>query len=222
MQHSPGNIFLPCVRGLGNPASPSLDYFYRSPQNRFPIWSMYHCKRSRPKDMAFDLIQIRTQAQNKEDENYKFRRFLKTKCHLDPGEIDERVFAATRRVWAGIDCTKCANCCRDVHPTFSEEEVDRLARRLAMTREQFIEAYLQRSEPTDDNPWTTRTKPCPFLKDTLCSVYEDRPADCSGYPYLYKPDFRSRTLGMIQRTFTCPIVYEVMEELKKSLHFLRR
>ncbi len=172
--------------------------------------------------MAFDLVQIRTQAEKKEDENYRFRQFLKTKCSLRSEKIDERVFVATRRVWAGIDCTKCANCCKEVQPTFSEEEVDRLARRLAMTREQFIEAYLKRSEPGDDNPWTTRTTPCPFLKENLCSVYEDRPADCSGYPYLYKPKFVFRTLGMIGRTFTCPIVYEVMEELKKSTGFRRR
>ena len=32
----------------------------------------------------------------------------------------------------------------------------------------------------------------------------------------------SRTMGMIARTFTCPIVYQVVEELKKSLGFLRR
>ena len=172
--------------------------------------------------MAFDLIQIRQQAEKKEYENDSFRLFLKTKCRLNLEEIDERVFAATRRVWAGIDCTKCANCCREVHPTFSEEEVYRLARRLAMTREQFIQAYLERSEPDTDNPWTTRMTPCPFLKDNLCSVYEDRPADCSGYPYLYKPQFVSRTMGMINRTFTCPIVYEVMEELKRSTGFRRR
>jgi hypothetical protein len=172
--------------------------------------------------MPFDLVQIRLQAEKKEDENDRFRLFLKTKCRLEPEEIDKRVFAATRRVWAGIDCTKCANCCREVHPTFSEEEVSRLAGRLAMSREEFIEMYLKRSELGDDTPWMTRTTPCPFLKDNLCSVYEDRPADCSGYPYLYKPDFVSRTLGMIERTFTCPIVYQVMEELKKSTGFRRR
>jgi uncharacterized protein len=64
-----------------------------------------------------------------------------------------------------------------------------------------------------------RTTPCPFLKDNRCSVYEDRPADCSGYPYLYAPDFVFRTIGMIERTHTCPIVYQVMEDLKKSLGF---
>jgi len=57
------------------------------------------------------------------------------------------------------------------------------------------------------------------FKDNLCSVYEDRPANCSGYPYLYGPGFTSRTLAMIERTFTCPIVYGVMEELKKSTGF---
>jgi hypothetical protein len=56
-------------------------------------------------------------------------------------------------------------------PYFQQEEVGRLARRLDITRERFIETYLQRSEPDDDdNPWTTRTKPCPFLKDNRCSV----------------------------------------------------
>ena len=171
--------------------------------------------------MALDLVQIRTLAESKEDENYEFRRFLKTRCNLEPDEIDQRVFETTKRVWDKIDCTACANCCREMKPTFREEEVERVARRLGMERQQFIETYLEHSEAHSGNPWQTRATPCPFLKDNLCSVYEDRPADCSGYPYLYQPEFVFRTLGMIERTFTCPIVYEVMEELKKSLEFLR-
>jgi uncharacterized protein len=171
--------------------------------------------------MALDLVQIRELAERKEDENSRFRQFLKTRCNLEPDEIDQRVFEITRRVWAGIDCTTCANCCREMKPTFSGDEVDRVARRLGIERQQFIETYLERSEASSENPWQTRTTPCPFLKDNLCSVYEDRPAECGGYPYLYQPDFVFRTMGMIGRTFTCPIVYEVMEELKKSLGFLQ-
>jgi hypothetical protein len=91
-----------------------------------------------------------------------------------------------------------------------------------MERQQFIETYLESSENDSAKLWRTRVTPCPFLKDNLCSVYEDRPAECSGYPYLYQPDFVFRTVGMIERTFTCPIVYEVMEELKKSLGFSKR
>jgi len=59
--------------------------------------------------------------------------------------------------------------------------------------------------------------PCPLLKGNLCSIYEDRPGDCSDYPHLFKPGFVSRTMMTIERTFTCPIVYQVMEELKTSL-----
>ena len=101
-----------------------------------------------------------------------------------------QVTETTKRVWAGIDCTTCANCCRKVSPTLNEEEVGRLARRLGMEQKQFIDAYLKRTESLEENPWEMRTKPCPFLKENRCTVYEDRPGDCSGYPYLYKPKFR--------------------------------
>jgi uncharacterized protein len=170
--------------------------------------------------MAVDLVQIREMAERKKDESSRFRQFLKTRCNLERDEIDRRVFATTRRVCSGIDCTTCANCCREMKPTFSEEEVDRVAQRLRMARQQFIETYLERSEADSQNPWQTRTTPCPFLRDKLCSIYEDRPAECNGYPYLYGPNFVFRTMAMMERTFTCPIVYEVMEELKKSLGFL--
>jgi uncharacterized protein len=80
-----------------------------------------------------------------------------------------------------------------VKPTFSGEEVDRVAHRLGMERQQFIETFLERSEAGSDKPWQTRAAPCPVMKDNLCSIYEDRPADCSGYPYLYEPDFVFRT-----------------------------
>jgi len=172
--------------------------------------------------MAVDLVQLRALAQAKEDENWRFRSFLKGDCDLKPDEIDGRVFETTRRVWAGIDCTCCANCCRQVKPSFSENEVERLARRLGMERQQFIEKYLEPTEAGSENPWQTRTTPCPFLNSNVCAVYEDRPADCSRYPYLYEPHFTSRTVAMLERIPTCPIVYEVVEELKKSLGFSRR
>jgi len=172
--------------------------------------------------MAMNPIKLRVLADEKENENWKFRRFLKLQGELDATELDDRVFELTKKIWAGIDCTACANCCKEVKPTFSGEDVDRLSRRLGIDSQQFIERYLEKSEPGDENPWQTRTTPCPFLKDDRCSVYEDRPADCRGYPYLYDSDFASRMMGMIGRTFTCPIVYEVLEELKESFGYSRR
>jgi uncharacterized protein len=171
--------------------------------------------------MAVDLVQIRTLAREKEDENWEFRRFLKT---LETGteELDERVFRTTQRVWDKIDCTTCANCCREVKPTFSKEDVNRIAARLGMNPQAFVDAHLEHTEADDGNPWQTRTTPCPFLKDNRCSIYEDRPVDCREYPYLFKPEFVSRTMDMLERTFTCPIVYEVIEKLKDSTGFFRR
>ena len=165
-----------------------------------------------------DLVQIRAMAAKKEKENLRFRQFLK-QSDLGSDNIDRRVSEITERVWAGIDCTTCANCCREMKPTFSEEDISRVGRRLGMDRQQLINTYLQKTEPGESKAWETRLTPCPFLKGNLCSIYEDRPGDCSDYPHLYKPGFVSRTWGTIARTFTCPIAYEAMEELKKSLRF---
>jgi hypothetical protein len=91
--------------------------------------------------MAFDLVQIRELAKEKEDEPWRFRQFLKTQCDRSEDEIDKLVIETTHRVWAGIDCTTCANCCRQEKPSFSEEEIEQLTRRLEMERGQFIEKY---------------------------------------------------------------------------------
>jgi hypothetical protein len=50
--------------------------------------------------MPVDPINLPVLAQGKEDENWRFRRFLKERCELDPDELDQRVFELTRRVWA--------------------------------------------------------------------------------------------------------------------------
>ena len=172
--------------------------------------------------MPPDLVQIRKMAKEKEGENWRFRQFLKNDCTLESEGLDRRVHEITQRVWAGINCTECANCCREVHPTFHEDDLVRLGRRLGVEREELIEKYLEPTDQFCDAPWQTRSLPCPFLQQNRCSIYEDRPSDCRGYPYLDQPDFIGRTISMLGRVSTCPIVYEVVEELKESLRFRRR
>jgi hypothetical protein len=165
-----------------------------------------------------DAALLESLARQKDDENFDFRQFLKGHPNApEEDEINELVFETTKRVWDRIDCTKCANCCKHVQPTLDENDVDRLANRLNMDRQRFIELYLRKNEDACGKPWITNSLPCAFLKDDRCSVYEDRPADCAGYPYLYEPDFTARMFGMLGRTFVCPIVYGVMEELKREL-----
>jgi Fe-S-cluster containining protein len=169
-------------------------------------------------------------AKQKRDDNHALRQHLKEQDRLSEQELDQLVFDITRRVWAGIDCTTCANCCKELTPGVTDEEAQRLAARLGLSVEDFRSHYLKApSSPgedsehdADDARWRIRGKPCPFLEGNRCSVYEDRPAECRGYPYLYEPEFSRRTLGMIERTFTCPVVYRVFEELKAELPFRRR
>jgi hypothetical protein len=52
-------------------------------------------------DMAPDLVQILALAEEKEDENWRFRQFLKHQCSLDPSDVDTQVMETTKRVWAG-------------------------------------------------------------------------------------------------------------------------
>jgi Fe-S-cluster containining protein len=187
--------------------------------------SALHCNllaaRENCGNMSVDPAKVHHLAVLKEDENYRFRIFLKGRCDTNEEEIDRLVRELTDRVWAGIDCTTCANCCKVLQPTLKVDEMKRLAGRLGMAEEEFIATYLRPGE-VDEKRWQIRGKPCPFLKDDRCSVYEDRPNDCRGYPYLHEPEFVFRTLGMIARTFVCPTVYEVMEELKPPTGFGRR
>ena len=89
----------------------------------------------------------------------------------------------------------------------------------SITVKELRQQYLEYDESDDEPGWQMKGTPCPFQENNRCTVYEDRPQDCRGYPYLHKPGFNCRTIGMIERTFICPIVFNVMEELKEELKF---
>ena len=161
-------------------------------------------------------------AKAKEDENWEFRAFLK-QVDMESEELDELVFQTTRRVWERIDCATCRNCCKHYQAGFTNEEAARAAERMGASVEEFRSRYLERAEGGHDEPaWRIREQPCPFLKDNECALGDDRPAECRDFPYLYKPEFVHRLIGMVERTFTCPVVYEVMEELKGELRWRRK
>ncbi|NNM87182.1 MAG: hypothetical protein HKL95_01550 [Phycisphaerae bacterium] len=162
-----------------------------------------------------DPISLPILAQNREEANLHFRRFLKRQCRLSTEELDTTVHEVTEQVWADIDCTQCANFCKIFRPTFAAQDVDRLAGRLAISRQELIDTYLEEHVRDADAPWITRAIPSPFLKDNRCSVYQDRPEARAVYLHLFQPEFVSRTVSMVQGTFTCPMIYEVMERPKK-------
>jgi Fe-S-cluster containining protein len=120
---------------------------------------------------------------------------------------------------ARIDCTQCANCCRETVTEVDEADMERLVAALGMAIPAFCEAYLEFDE--DYGGRWLMPAPCPLLDGNLCRVYEARPQRCHDYPHLHN-DFRAHTISRIRNTFLCPIVFNVVEEMKYALGWPRR
>ena len=100
-----------------------------------------------------------------------------------------------------VDCVKCANCCKKLEPGLEEMTV-----------------FKQKHIAFDGNAFYLKTKPCMFLNDCLCSIYTNRPAACSGYPHLNQTEMKYRK-SFWENYSVCPIVFNVIERLKKDLEF---
>jgi Fe-S-cluster containining protein len=162
-----------------------------------------------------DLKYIEEIAAEGEDENWEFRTFLK-QLDMATEEIDAIVHQITDEVTSQIDCTKCANCCKQIRPVLDKDDISEFALGFKMSVSQVKEKYLG---PADDDPskYMFNELPCPILKDNLCTNYECRPKDCRSYPNLHKEDFVSRLWGVVENYSVCPIVFNVYERLKAEL-----
>jgi hypothetical protein len=72
-----------------------------------------------------DIQRIQQLAQQREEANWAFRCFLKGSA-LSTRSIDLKVHDLYREITQEIDCTKCANCCKTVHPALKPGDVRRL------------------------------------------------------------------------------------------------
>ena len=110
-----------------------------------------------------------------------------------------------------IDCLACANCCRNYSPRFKQPDIKRIAKRLKIKEGELVDRYLKTDE---DGDYVTKTNPCPFLGvDNYCAIYEDRPSDCSRYPYTNEDVLIKRVGLTLVNSVTCPATYYVLEKL---------
>ena len=165
--------------------------------------------------MLTDLVQIARIGRQKKEENSRFRAYLKSHRHSD-----RRLRRFGEEIQAEIDCTKCANCCRVTETGIDERDVQRLAKFLGASPEEFLRDYSANAKDgelilkRDENG-------CVFLKDNLCTVYEARPQNCANFPHLVRGDgsIASRMWRLVERTTYCPIVYNWMEKVKDDIGF---
>jgi len=161
-----------------------------------------------------DLDIIAKKAIANEDENYDFLAWLKSRA--DDDKVDDLVHKLNEKVSAAIDCTQCGNCCKTLVINVTQEEIIDLGKALkmpaAVVKEKYIEESLQGN-------CFMNTMPCNFLSDNKCTIYTDRFTECRDFPHLHKPGFKHRLLGTIGHYGRCPIIYNVLEELKIELKF---
>lgn len=125
--------------------------------------------------------------------------------------MDLVVHALHEKYSEAIDCTRCARCCKELGPRIEEKDVDRIAKALRMKSTDVITNYFRTDE---DGDRVFQSMPCPFLADdNLCTIYESRPKACREYPHTDRKRFYQIYNLSMKNAETCPIVYEVMEEL---------
>lgn len=166
--------------------------------------------------MITDLVQIQRLGHQKKAENSKFRAFLRRRRHSD-----RRLKDMAEEIEAAIDCTACANCCREGEAGITSRDITKLSKFLGMSTNEFRRDYTMRA---DDDELILKRSPdtgCVFLKDNLCTVYEARPVSCAQYPHLARGtgSIDSRMWYMLDRIEWCPIVYNWIEKVKQDVGF---
>lgn len=99
----------------------------------------------------------------------------------------------------------------------SEPEADNLSKKLNKTRKEFDNQYIEKGS---NGMMLINTIPCHFLQeDNACSVYEDRFEGCREFPALHLPHFSKRLFSTFMHYPRCPIIFNVVEELKLKTGF---
>ena len=142
----------------------------------------------------------------------KYKQYLH---RADKTMVLEKLPALHEEAFRNIDCTKCANCCKNYSPRFKTRDIKRISRHLKMKEGDFIENFLRLDE---DGDYVVKSTPCPFLgSDNLCTIYEVRPGDCVRFPYTNEDILLKRPQLTQKNSTFCPIVYFVLERLMEKI-----
>jgi hypothetical protein len=101
----------------------------------------------------------------------------------------------------------------------TESESESISSHLKMTKKHFEEKYIEKSE---GGLMIMNTSPCHFLNDNKCGVYENRFKECRDFPHLHKPNFNDRLFGTLIHYAICPIIFNVIEQLKIETDFFNQ
>jgi len=159
-----------------------------------------------------DLHFISSEADRKASENEHFLDFIRSY----PENLDATVQFLNASIEPRIDCTACGNCCRSLMINVEADEAERLAEYLELSPAEFKSKFLEGSL---QGQFVISAIPCHFLENNKCSIYEHRFGGCRSFPNLSLDGFANRIFGTLMHYGRCPIVYNVIEALKKETKF---
>lgn len=164
-------------------------------------------------------VNFRSFAQKVNRNKTSFKKFLKKVETKPPRHLYKTMIDIDAAVWQEIDCLTCANCCKKMTPTFTDKDIKRIAKHLDMKEQEFKDKWLYYDKK--DGDWMNTKQPCQFLnlQTNMCSIYEVRPADCSGFPHFKK---KEPTLYMHvhqQNIQYCPATYKMVEKLMDKISY---
>ncbi len=139
--------------------------------------------------------------------------FLRSLGSRPEKAIDRTARRLHREAFAKIDCTRCANCCKTMVPTFTDDEASQIASSLRMGIADFVANYLVRS--SRDGRLRPARRPCPFLgSDRRCEIYEFRPGSCNDFPHTNRARFAESADFHSGNAMYCPAVFYVIEQMR--------
>lgn len=125
-------------------------------------------------------------------------------------EVDQLLSPIVSEVTKAVDCTKCGFCCQVQEPGISYEEIERLAKLNNQPISNFKDEHVAWEKC--GNAFLC-SKPCVFLNDKKCRIYEDRPQSCKDYPGLERPHIKWRWKQVEENFFICPIVFTMIHQM---------
>ncbi len=162
-----------------------------------------------------DLQQIAILAAERLEENDRFARQVKANA---TDQIDAVVHRINKDIEQKIDCTLCGNCCRSLMINVSEAEADSLSSHLQVSRASFDDTYLEKGS---NGLMLMNAIPCTFLEANRCNVYEHRFEGCREFPAMHLPGFSKRLFTTLMHYGRCPIIFNIVEEMKDEMGFQR-
>ena len=153
-----------------------------------------------------------------EEKRKSLRRFITGTENNPPGNLAILAEQTDKEVWTQVNCLSCANCCKVMSPTYTFQDIKRIAAHLGMRPKDFRDKWLYLDKR--ENDWMNKSRPCQFLdlKSNMCSIYEVRPADCAGFPHLIKKPITDYMYVHKQNIEYCPATMLFVEKLYAAIN----